>query len=101
MLSLHAVVWVITCKTGSCSHSLRTSLAQSLPSGADQEHKTDEMHTALMEASMDGHVDVARLLLDHGAQVGAVAQLERALVFWLKPPLHPLSTNSRDCIVAH
>ena len=38
-------------------------------SGADQEHKTDEMHTALMEASMDGHVDVARLLLDHGAQV--------------------------------
>lgn len=37
--------------------------------GADQEHKTDEMHTALMEASMDGHVDVARLLLDHGAQV--------------------------------
>ena len=38
--------------------------------GADQEHKTDEMHTALMEASMDGHVDVARLLLDHGAQVG-------------------------------
>ena len=41
----------------------------SLPPGADQEHKTDEMHTALMEASMDGHVDVARLLLDHGAQV--------------------------------
>lgn len=39
--------------------------------GADQEHKTDEMHTALMEASMDGHVDVARLLLDHGAQVSA------------------------------
>ena len=40
-----------------------------LDSGADQEHKTDEMHTALMEASMDGHVEVARLLLDHGAQV--------------------------------
>ena len=40
--------------------------------GADQEHKTDEMHTALMEASMDGHVDVARLLLDHGAQVSAI-----------------------------
>ncbi len=39
------------------------------PAGADQEHKTDEMHTALMEASMDGHVDVAKLLLDHGAQV--------------------------------
>ena len=38
-------------------------------SGADQEHKTDEMHTALMEACMDGHVEVARLLLDHGAQV--------------------------------
>lgn len=34
-----------------------------------QQHKTDEMHTALMEASMDGHVDVARLLLDSGAQV--------------------------------
>lgn len=27
------------------------------------------MHTALMEASMDGHVEVARLLLDSGAQV--------------------------------
>ena len=40
-----------------------------LDAGADQEHKTDEMHTALMEASMDGHVEVARLLLDHGAQV--------------------------------
>ena len=40
-----------------------------LAAGADQEHKTDEMHTALMEASMDGHVDVARLLLDSGAQV--------------------------------
>lgn len=34
-----------------------------------KEHKTDEMHTALMEASMDGHVEVARLLLDSGAQV--------------------------------
>ena len=41
-----------------------------LDAGADQEHKTDEMHTALMEASMDGHVEVARLLLDSGAQVG-------------------------------
>jgi ankyrin repeat protein len=41
-----------------------------LEKGADLEHKTDEMHTALMEASMDGHVEVARLLLDHGAQVG-------------------------------
>lgn len=36
---------------------------------AFQQHKTDEMHTALMEASMDGHVEVARLLLDSGAQV--------------------------------
>lgn len=44
-----------------------------LEQGADQEHKTDEMHTALMEASMDGHVEVARLLLDHGAQVNMPA----------------------------
>ena len=29
----------------------------------DQEHKTNEMYTDLMEASMDGHVEVARLLL--------------------------------------
>lgn len=43
-----------------------------LEAGADQEHKTDEMHTALMEASMDGHVEVARLLLDSGAQVNLV-----------------------------
>jgi len=40
-----------------------------LEQGANLEHRTDEMHTALMEASMDGHVDVARYLLDHGAQV--------------------------------
>jgi hypothetical protein len=31
------------------------------------------MHTALMEASMDGHVEVARLLLDSGAQVNMPA----------------------------
>ena len=42
-----------------------------LEAGADQEHKTDEMHTALMEASMDGRVEVARLLLDSGAQVSS------------------------------
>lgn len=34
-----------------------------LEAGADQEHKTDEMHTALMEASMDGHVEVKYLFL--------------------------------------
>lgn len=44
-----------------------------LEAGADQEHKTDEMHTALMEASMDGHVEVARLLLDSGAQVNTAS----------------------------
>jgi len=44
-----------------------------LEAGADQEHKTDEMHTALMEASMDGHVEVARLLLDSAAQVNMPA----------------------------
>lgn len=31
--------------------------------------RQEELHTALMEASMDGHVEVARLLLDAGAQV--------------------------------
>lgn len=46
-----------------------------LDAGADQEHKTDEMHTALMEASMDGHVEVARLLLDSGAQVSLTLAL--------------------------
>ncbi len=40
-----------------------------LERGADQEHKTDEMHTALMEACMDGHLEVARLLIENGAQV--------------------------------
>ena len=40
-----------------------------LEAGADHEHKTDEMHTALMEACMDGHVEVAKLLLDSGAHV--------------------------------
>ncbi|TRY57576.1 hypothetical protein DNTS_023504 [Danionella cerebrum] len=44
-----------------------------LEAGADQEHKTDEMHTALMEACMDGHVEVAQLLLDSGAQVNMPA----------------------------
>ena len=72
-----------------------------LDAGADQEHKTDEMHTALMEASMDGHVEVARLLLDSGAQVNMPAdsfespltlaacggnekQYMFRLLFWLK-----------------
>ena len=40
-----------------------------LEAGADQEHKTDKKHTALMEACRDGHVEVARLLLDSGSQV--------------------------------
>lgn len=61
-----------------------------LEAGADQEHKTDEMHTALMEASMDGHVEVARLLLDSGAQVSLRSLLtdqigeNRSLVFLLQ-----------------
>ena len=69
-----------------------------LEAGADQEHKTDEMHTALMEASMDGHVEVARLLLDSGAQVTTIQTLrseekkmgfttctcfEQLLLYWL------------------
>lgn len=29
----------------------------------------EELHTALMEASMDGHYEVAKLLLDNGAPV--------------------------------
>ena len=33
-----------------------------LDAGADQEHKTDEMHTALMEASM---VSITNLILSH------------------------------------
>ena len=56
-----------------------------LENGTDRkQHKSDEMHTgkhrwssrhrhavslALMEACMDGHVQVAKLLLDHGADV--------------------------------
>ena len=41
-----------------------------LKNGANNEHKTDEMHTALMEAAMDGHIEVAKLLLKSGVQVG-------------------------------
>lgn len=37
------------------------------------------MHTALMEASMDGHVEVARLLLDSGAQVSAKFKIQHAI----------------------
>ena len=51
-----------------------------LDAGADQEHKTDEMHTALMEASMDGHVAVAKLLLDCGAQV---SELQVAIIIFI------------------
>ena len=38
------------------------------------------MHTALMEASMDGHVEVARLLLDSGAQVRKYLSFRKYLV---------------------
>lgn len=31
--------------------------------------KVDELHTGLLEAAMDGHVEVARVLLDGGALV--------------------------------
>lgn len=55
-----------------------------LEAGADQEHKTDEMHTALMEASMDGHVEVARLLLDSGAQVIRYYRLVLLLVLQIR-----------------
>lgn len=41
-----------------------------LNAGADLEHKTDEMHTALMEACIDGFVEVAKLLIERGAEVG-------------------------------
>ena len=41
-----------------------------LNAGADLEHKTDEMHTALMEACIDGFAEVAKLLIERGAEVG-------------------------------
>ena len=40
-----------------------------LEAGADQEHKTDEMHTALMGANINRYVKVARLFLDSVKQV--------------------------------
>uniref|UniRef100_A0A8C0HPU5 Ankyrin repeat domain-containing protein 17 n=1 Tax=Buteo japonicus TaxID=224669 RepID=A0A8C0HPU5_9AVES len=43
-----------------------------LEAGADQEHKTDEMHTALMEASCGGHVELAALLIERGANLEEV-----------------------------
>ena len=54
-----------------------------LEAGADQEHKTDEMHTALMEASMDGHVEVAKLLLDSGAQVSLKQFILEQVTFYI------------------
>ena len=41
--------------------------------GADLEHRTDEMHTALMEACMDGHLEPSRALVDQGARVAMAA----------------------------
>jgi ankyrin repeat protein len=43
------------------------------------------MHTALMEASMDGHVEVARLLLDSGAQVFYTLGIQ--ILFWYFTPV--------------
>jgi len=43
-----------------------------LKNGACIEHKTDEMHTPLMEAAMDGHMEVAKLLIEAGAKVWLV-----------------------------
>lgn len=40
-----------------------------LKNGACIEHKTDEMHTPLMEAAMDGHMEVAKILIEAGAKV--------------------------------
>jgi ankyrin repeat protein len=33
------------------------------------QERDDELHTGLLEASMDGHVEVAKVLLDAGAPV--------------------------------
>ena len=54
------------------------------------------MHTALMEASMDGHVEVARLLLDSGAQVRKYLSLNKNI--WLLCEL--LSGDSVACSAA-
>ena len=54
------------------------------------------MHTALMEASMDGHVEVARLLLDSGAQVRKYLSLNKNI--WLLCEL--LSGDSVQCCSA-
>ena len=54
-----------------------------LDHGADMEHRTSNKRTALMEASMYGRVDVARLLLDHGAQVSVLTLFNGALLVCL------------------
>lgn len=43
-----------------------------LKNGANQ--RPEELHTALMEASMDGQLEVAKLLLDNGAPVSMVSE---------------------------
>ena len=52
-----------------------------LQAGADQEHKTDEMHTAPMEASMDSRVEVARLLFNSGVQVNMPADSFKSPIY--------------------
>ncbi len=40
-----------------------------LKAGPKVNVRLEELHTALMEASMDGHMEVAKVLLDFGAPV--------------------------------
>ncbi len=42
--------------------------------GPKTEKRQEELHTALMEASMDGHLEVARLLLDNGSPVNLTSE---------------------------
>jgi len=46
-------------------------LISKLPPNADRD---EELHTALIEASMDGHLEVTKVLLKHGAPVNLVTR---------------------------
>ncbi|KAG5323469.1 ANR17 protein, partial [Acromyrmex heyeri] len=52
-----------------------------LETDTNQEYKSYEMHAALIAASINGHMEVARLLLDSGAQVTMTNSSETPLTF--------------------
>ena len=69
---------LISAATNGNSNSVRESIVN----GADVNAKSNRGWTALHEAALYGHVDVAKFLIAKGADVGAKDEAGRTALHW-------------------